>query len=110
MKHLLRFLAALLILSPAIAAQQPHCPAPPPVLHWRNAITPNEVRDFLSHSKSILEWDANVATILWLNSGKLPAFWQKEILDSGFAEGLRLSWDSRLRDRENFLVPPTERR
>lgn len=72
-------------------------------------LTPTQTRELLSHSKSILEWDANVETVRTLNGGTLPPFWQREIIDSQYFDGLQLSWDTRLRDRQNLLAAKPER-
>ena len=55
-----------------------------------------EVKEFLSHAKSMDEWNLYVENIKRKEGGKLPDFWQDEIIDSGFAEGQRLSFDSQL--------------
>lgn len=80
-----------------------------PLLLTLMTLTPTQTRELLSHSKSILEWDANVEAVKILNGGSLPPFWQKEIIDSQYFDGLQLSWDTRLRDRANLVAPTTER-
>lgn len=91
MRKYLSTIALLFILAVPALAQQP-CPAPPNVLHWRNQITPTEIREYLSHSKSLREWNRNVAVITGLNSGRLPSFWDKEIIRNGFFRDLAISW------------------
>lgn len=98
MKHLFRLMILVFALTPSFAlATTQQCP--PPVLHWRAAITPTEIREFLSHSKHIREWNQNVETIRALNSGELPRFWNKEILDTGFFVGLKDSWGTQFREQ-----------
>ncbi len=97
MKKNLLILQILLILSIVPVSAQTPQPCPPAVLQWRNAITPTEIREYLSHAKSITEWRLLVAKIRDLNSGQLPAFWQKEIIESGYFAGLFYSWDPKLR-------------
>ena len=60
-----------------------------------------ETKDFLSHARSITEWDQVVENIRVLNNGVLPDWWQAEIIDSQFFDGLRLSWDSQLQKRKD---------
>lgn len=91
----MKFILILCVLLCApVYAQQPTCTplAPPPVIHWRNAITIEEVKDYLSHSHNLREWNRSVAKIIELNSGKLPRFWQHEIIDSQYFDGVRRSW------------------
>lgn len=90
MKYLRAFVVVILLCVSAYS-QQP-CQCPPPVLHWRAAITPTEIREFLSHSHNLREWNKNVAKIRELNSGQLPRFWQREIIDSQYFDGLQRSW------------------
>lgn len=88
---ILRLVVLFLVLTP-VFAQSP-CQ---PVLHWRNAITAVEIREYLSHSRNLDEWFANVARIKALNNGKLPVWWTREIIESQYFDGLRRSWDSGL--------------
>lgn len=62
-------------------------------------LTPAAVREYLSHSKSITEWDLRIEQIKRENNGKLPEFWQHELIDSQYFSMLRLSWDSQLQKR-----------
>lgn len=80
-----------------------------PFLLMMMTLTPTQTRERLSHSKSILEWDANVEAVKTLNGGRLPDFWQTEIIDSQYFDGLQLSWDTRLRDRQNLIASKPER-
>lgn len=88
---ILRLIALLLILTP-VFAQSP-CQ---PVLHWRSAITPTEIREYLSYSHNLDEWLANVERIKALNSGALPVWWKREIIESQYFDGLRRSWGTGL--------------
>ena len=60
-----------------------------------------QTKDFLARARSITEWDQLVENIRVLNNGVLPAWWDKEIVKSGFAEGQRLSFDSQLQKRKD---------
>lgn len=64
-------------------------------------LSPVQVREFLSHSRSITEWRENVETVKKFNGGKLPDYWQKEIIDSQYFDGLFFSWDTRLRKTDD---------
>lgn len=62
-------------------------------------LTPTAIREYLSHSKSITEWDLRVEQVKRENNGKLPEFWQREIVDSQYFDGLLHSFDSQLQKR-----------
>lgn len=62
-------------------------------------LTPAAVREYLSHSKSITEFDLRVEQIKRENNGRLPGFWDREIIKSQYADGLIKSFDSQLQKR-----------
>lgn len=62
-------------------------------------LTPAAVREYLSHSKSITEFDLRVEQIKRDNQGRLPDWWDREIIKSQFADGLIKSFDSQLQKR-----------
>lgn len=62
-------------------------------------LTPAAVKEFLSHSRSITEWDLRVEQIKRENQGRLPEFWDREIIRSQYADGLIKSLDSQLQKR-----------
>lgn len=62
-------------------------------------LTPTALREYLSHSKSITEFDLRVEQIKRENNGRLPEFWEREIVNSQYFSMLRLSWDSQLQKR-----------
>lgn len=64
-------------------------------------LTPTAVREYLSHSKSIAEWDLRVEQVKRENNGKLPDFWDREIIQSQYFDGLKKSWNSTLQKRDN---------
>lgn len=64
-------------------------------------LTSTAVREYLSHSKSITEWDVRVEQIKRENNGKLPTWWDREIIQSQYFDGLKKSWNSTLQKRDN---------
>jgi hypothetical protein len=64
-------------------------------------MTITETKNFLARAHSITEWDQRVELVKQWFHNELPDFWQAEIIDSGFAEGQRLSYDSQLQKRKD---------